>query len=301
MNYQKPSKSLQEQLEILRGRGLSIPDQNTALMYLKNIGYFRLAGYSLAFQVNHNLDGTHTFIENTSFEDVVGLYLFDRNLRLITIDALERIEVGLKAEISQSMSQIGGPHWYMETKFFYEKFNYQSFLEILKKELGHDDDREGVRHVFVQHYYQKYTNPELPPSWMIFEVLSLGKVSMIFKNINREYQREIAEIYGLRGEILVSWLHSLSYLRNLAAHHQRLWNRTYTIKPSLYKKLSKDCGEITQDRFYAQAVVIQVLLKSIAPQQQWKESLVNLFKENPSVDIRRLGFPLNWLSHQVWR
>jgi len=266
---------------------------------LKNIGYFRLAGYSLPLQINYNEDGRHRFLEGTTFEDVISLYQFDRQLRLVTIDALEKIEVGLKATISRVMSECSGAHWYMNQDHFYKGFNYESFIKKLKKELGHDG-RGGIRHTFIRHCFSKYTEPELPPSWMAFEVMSLGKVSTVFKNIKFDFQKLIAKQYGFRVEILVSWLHSLSYLRNLAAHHQRLWNRTYTIKPVIFKKLLSANEKFSQDRFYAQAMTIQILLKEISPQHEWKEALQNLFELSSFIAIGRLGFPEEWCKYQIW-
>lgn len=84
---------------------------------------------------------------------------------------------------------------------------------------------------FIKHYYHKYGEPELPRSWMVSETLTFGTVSQAFKNLTHQNQKPIAKALGLDGTVLGSWLHALSYVRNLAAHHQRLWNRAYTIKP----------------------------------------------------------------------
>lgn len=115
----------------------------------------------------------------------------------------------------------------------------------------------------------------MPPSWTVFEVLSLGSVSKIFKNITREHQKPIVNVYGLDTSIFASLRHALSYLRNLAAHHQRLWNRKYTIRPMVARKVARDLS--CQDRFYAQAVIIQLLLKTVAPTYDWKNNLTTLF------------------------
>ncbi|MDH6154975.1 abortive infection bacteriophage resistance protein [Polynucleobacter sphagniphilus] len=105
MRYQKPSTSIQEQIAIMRNRGLIISDADYAEQYLKFIGYFRLAGYALPLQINYNEDGSHSFLPGTRFEDIVDLYAFDRKLRLLVIDALERIEVAVRATISQAMAE----------------------------------------------------------------------------------------------------------------------------------------------------------------------------------------------------
>ena len=299
MRYQKPSTTIQEQIAIMRNRGLIVPDESYARQYLEFIGYFRLAGYALPFQLNYNADGTHEFLPNTRFEDVVDLYVFDRKLRLLVIDALERIEVAVRATISRQMSERIGAHWYLDGTPFFPGFDHDDFLDRLKKDIGHDHSRKAVRQIFIQHYYDKYTDPALPPSWMVFEVLSLGTVSKIFKNLAREHQKPIAKEYELDTSIFASWLHALSYLRNLAAHHQRLWNRRYTIRPAVARKVANDLSQ--QDRFYAQAVMIQVLLKKISPGTVWGARLLDLFNEYPSIEIKRMGFPENWNSRDVWQ
>jgi len=299
MRYQKPSTTIQEQIAIMRNRGLIVPDESYARQYLEFIGYFRLAGYALPFQLNYNADGTHEFLPNTRFEDVVDLYVFDRKLRLLVIDALERIEVAVRATISRQMSERIGAHWYLDGTPFFPGFDHDDFLDRLKKDIGHDHSRKAVRQIFIQHYYDKYADPALPPSWMVFEVLSLGTVSKIFKNLTREHQKPIAKEYELDVSIFASWLHALSYLRNLAAHHQRLWNRRYTIRPAVARKVANDLSQ--QDRFYAQAVMIQVLLKKISPGTVWGARLLDLFIEYPSIEIKRMGFPENWNSRDIWQ
>ncbi len=299
MRYQKPSTTIQEQIAIMRNRGLIVFDEIYARQYLEFIGYFRLAGYALPFQLNYNADGTHEFLPNTRFEDVVDLYVFDRKLRLLVIDALERIEVAVRATISWQMSERIGAHWYLDGTPFFPGFDHDDFLDRLKKDIGHDHSRKAVRQIFIQHYYDKYTDPALPPSWMVFEVLSLGTVSKIFKNLAREYQKPIAKEYELDVSIFASWLHALSYLRNLAAHHQRLWNRRYTIRPAVARKVANDLSQ--QDRFYAQVVMIQVLLKKISPGTVWGARLLDLFNEYPSIEIKRMGFPENWNSRDIWQ
>ncbi len=299
MRYQKPPTSIEQQITIMRNRGLIIEDESYARQCLQFVGYFRLSGYALPFQLNYNNDGSHTFIRNTCFEDISDLYVFDRKLRLLVIDALERIEVAVRATISQVMSERVGVHWYLDCSTFSSNFDYFSFFDRLKKDIGHDHSKRAVRQVFIQHYFEKYTDPPLPPSWMIFEILSLGTLSKIFKNLLREHQKKITKEYELDGSIFSSWLHSLSYLRNLAAHHQRLWNRKYTIKPAVAKKFSDDLT--SQDRFYAQAVLIQVLLKVILPDSGWSHSLCKLLNEHPTVDIEKMGFPVNWTAKDLWK
>ena len=129
------------------------------------------------------------------------------------------------------MSELHGPHWFMEAAHFVPSFRHSQFISRVKDDMGHDSARAAMRQTFIKHYYDNYGAPELPRSWMVFETQTFGTVSQAFKNLTCQNQKPIAKAFGLDGTVLGSWLHALSYVRNLAAHHQRLWNRAYTIKP----------------------------------------------------------------------
>lgn len=298
MKFTKPAVDLNAQIALLRERGLKIADDAHAQHYLRFIGYYRLAGYALPFQVDHNADGQHRFLDGACFDDILDLYVFDRKLRLLVMDAVERIEVAFRSQFSQAMSEMHGPHWFMEARHFQPHYDHADFIRRVKKEVGHEDKRAAVRQTFIRHYYEKYGDPELPPSWMVFEVLSFGTVSLAYKRLSRQNQKSVARPFGLAGEVLSSWLHSLSYLRNLAAHHQRLWNRVYTIKPIQAKRYADDLQNGA--RFYAQAVTTEVLLKIVSPDTHWRERLCELFAEHPKVAISRLGFPADWQRRPIW-
>jgi abortive infection bacteriophage resistance protein len=216
----------------------------------------------------------------------------------MVMDAVERIEVAFRSVLSQTMSEQHGPHWFMEMTHFVPKYSHGNFLDHIKSAIGHDWSRAAMRQTFIKHYYDKYGDPELPPSWMVFEVMSLGTVSSAFKNLMRQNQKPVAKAFGLDGEILASWLHSLSYLRNLAAHHQRLWNRVYTIKPIQAKKYAVALQDTS--RFYAMAVVTEVLLRVVSPQTQWGTRLAELLDQHPKVQPSRLGFPVDWQQGMPW-
>ncbi len=298
MKFIKPATDIDAQIALLRSRGLVIPDDARARHYLRFMGYYRLSGYALTFQVNYNQDGSHRFHPNANFDDILDLYIFDRKLRLIVLDALERVEVAARSTLSHEMSLRYGAHWFMDAAHFVPNYDYANFVAHIKKDIGHDAAKKHTRQVFIQHYYDKYGEPELPPSWMVFEALSFGSVSQVFKNLKREQQKPIAKLFGMDSKVLASWLHTISYLRNLVAHHQRLWNRSFTIKPISAKRYADDLTDPT--RFYAQAVIIQLMLKVIAPDSQWSQRLAQLMAEHPNVPIRRLGFPADWQTREIW-
>ena len=298
MKYAKPTLDLEAQIALLRQRGLVIPDENRARHYLRFIGYYRLSGYALPFQIDQNADGQHLFQAGVNFEDILDLYVFDRHLRLVVMNAVERIEVAFRTLLSQVMSERQGPHWFMDSGQFVPHFHHTEFMARAKNDIGQGNLPSNTCQVFIKHYYQKYGDPELPPSWMLFEALSLGTVSHIYKHLTRQNQRAIARPFPLDAQVLGSWMHALTYLRNLAAHHQRLWNRIFTIKPVQAQAYFPDLRDNT--KFYAQAVMTEVLLKVVSPETRWGEKLVALLSEHPRVDPGRLGFPEDWRQRSVW-
>jgi abortive infection bacteriophage resistance protein len=153
--------------------------------------------------------------------------------------------------------------------------------------------------VFIQHYYSHYDRPELPPSWMITEILPLGRLSKVYSMLKfRDDQKLIAHDFGLHYEILISWLRSLSFLRNMCAHYCRVWNRIFTIKPITAKRYAVDLAN--NDRIYAFAVICNVLLKKICPDSQWQDRFIALLDQNPNIPIESMGFRNGWREGDLW-
>ena len=298
MQFAKPALSIHEHLDLLRSRGLAIPDLERAAHFLKFIGYYRLSGYALPLTFkNHPAHPSHNFKPGSSFDDILNLYLFDRELRLLVMDAVERIEVAFRTCFSNYMSQKAGPHWYMSPKHFVnQKCHDQLAKKIIERTGVAESSGPGTsqgKEVFLQHYFGKYTNPKLPPSWMIVEVLPISTLSIAYENLAlREDRKQISMEFGLNPEVLESWMHAVSYVRNLCAHHSRLWNREFTIRPLIAKEI-KGLLE-NNSRFFAQAVVINHLLKKASPQTKWWERFCKLVSDHPFIDPVALGAPAGW-------
>lgn len=292
--FDKPALNVDQQLNLLISRGLSINNEEKAKHYLKFIGYYRLSAYCLSFQDKNN-KLPHYFKAGTTFNAVINLYVFDRKLRLLVMDAVERIEVALKATISNTLSEKYGTHWLTSPKPFRHENDYSEVIKNINKAINLAKEKE----VFLNHYYGKYDNSKLPPSWITFEILSFGVASNMFKCLKPESKKLIADQFGLGDEVMQSWLHTLSYTRNLCAHHSRIWNRTFTIKPKIAKLYKQHLCK--NDKFYAQAVVIEVFLKTINEDSHWSNKLEALIKEHPSVPIEEMAFPNNWSNLSFWQ
>jgi abortive infection bacteriophage resistance protein len=291
--FGKPALSVDSQISLLISRGLIIEDEAKAKHYLSFIGYYRLSGYCLHFQNGGNGEIRHQFKCGTTFDSVLDLYIFDRKLRLMLIDVIERIEVAVRESISNTLSNHFGSHWFLDAQHFKSISEHNKLLQHLEKEVNKSKE------LFIKHYYRKYCSPRLPPSWMTFEIQSLGTLSQIFKALNQENKKEVSKIFNLDSKIIESWLHSITYLRNLCAHHNRIWDRRFTITPQkakLYKQYL-----LENDKFYAQAVVLEVFLKVIAKDSYWPARLKNLLEENPSISLTKMGFSEEWHRLPLWQ
>jgi abortive infection bacteriophage resistance protein len=288
-----------DQLNQLVARGMIVNDPEAATHYLNHIGYYRLSGYTRPFLKDPSGLGAPTFKPNSTFEDVLDRYVFDRKLRLLAMDAIERIEVSIRSAFSNAIATRHGSHWYQNDNLFSQSLSHIEYLQDLKHQIGHGPENRHRRDIYVEHYYEKYSSPDMPPCWMVFESVSFGTISQTYKNLAHPEFNFICKPLGLNHAVLISWLHSLSYLRNICAHHGRLWNRECRIKPLAANAYKADLSPNT--RIYAQLVVMQVLLKKIVPDNHWALRLEELLDAHPNVPLSSMGFPIGWSSRLIWQ
>lgn len=296
--FKKPPLELAEFMPLLRKRGLIIDDESELQHDLKYIGYYRLTGYMFPFQISFGGANTHNFIKDTNYKTIKDHYVFDRKLRLHSMDAIERIEIALRVAIISRMANLDkDAFWYLNEKYFWNKAEHIGFIKMLEQKI------EESSELFLHHYTSKY-NEKFPPAWMVFELLSFGMLSRLFQNLNEIDQKIIANEFKMQLKNFKSWLHSLTYVRNLCAHHSRLWNRKFVFPPSLtgFEKEFYISHALKQDvsSYYVRAALMQILMKKVSPSSQWGENLKNLIAEHPSVDINRLGFPAGWDKRTIW-
>jgi abortive infection bacteriophage resistance protein len=304
MRFTKPSLTLERQLDLLIDRGLIVSDRERALRYLSFIGYYRLSGYMLRFQVGGNEQDQHSFIGKVTFDEIIDDYVFDRHLRLLTMDALERIEVAVKAVTFNHLAEQFGPHWYLNPSVFRNRGAHSRFVDEVHEATGSFRDANSQRRTpFLNHYFQKYNSPPLPPSWMISEVLSLGTVSRAYRDLkHKNVQKAIMSKFGApRIDVFESWLHSLTYCRNLCAHHSRLWNRAFTIQMKAKNVWKPHLGLDGTRKFYGMAVLITHLLGIVSPGSNWPGRLRTLLLHDyPEIPKGEMGFPERWDEDEFW-
>lgn len=301
--YNKPSLSISDHISLLEQRGLIIADHALATNFLKNVGYYRLAGYWRIFQ---NDPVAHTFKADTTFEHIIELYNFDRELRLLLLDAIERIEVSFRAHIINEMCAAHPANWFAYETLAFDTDALDKILLAVDKELGRTDED------FVAHHKRKYGAEEYPPAWKTLQVLSLGTLSQLYGNIknNIPEKKAIATSFGLAsGDFLHSWMHALSVLRNLCAHHSRVCYRTFSFPPKLMhrprlawisiEKLPQATGPLIQ-LLFLQISAVRYLLHTASPGNHFTEKLKFLIQKYPSIELNRMGFPPDWQEEPLW-
>lgn len=292
--FNKPPFTYQQQLEQLHERGLQIPNIEKATHLLESISYYRLSGYWYPLLADKE---NHTFKESATFDTAFNLYCFDRELRVLIIQELEKIEVSIRAKMIYLLSHQNGAFWYQETNLFKNQISHSKTLVSLDNEYNRSDAD------FIVAFRNKYSNP-LPPSWMLLELTSFGTLSSLFSNLKpTRTKRNIANYFGLDENTFASWLHSIVYIRNVCAHHSRLWNRVMSIqpiRPITTRKTWIANKTISNNKTYYILSMILYLLQTINPNNSFSKRFNELLEKYPNVDTRAMGFPLNWKQESLW-
>ena len=314
--YNKPPKTFDEQIQILENRGLIINDRARAKRHLSNVSYYRMSAYMLPFK-KRDASGKplDEFVEGTTWDDVYSLYKFDRKLRLLVFDAIERIEIALRTQVIYQLSHKYGSHWQNQKALFMlpkhspkTGKSYDVFADVQ----NHINDQLNAnkRAVFIEHYMSTYDNPPTPPSWMSVELLYFSELSKICQNLkSRKDRTDIAAAFGIADEtIFCSWLHTLNYLRNICAHHARLWNIEIDVNPKKYFNKNQNYIWLSNEeiqsaqtrRLYYSLCLILYLLQSVNPNTKFREHFRQLLEDYPVVKLGYMGFPKDWEQHPLW-
>lgn len=291
-SYNKPALNIDEKIELLQSRWLIFNDIEEEKHYLEHIGYFRLTWYFKFFQDKE----TNIFHEWITFKQIVDLYVFDRKLRLLTLDSVEKIEVSLKANINDFLAKEFWYHWYLNEELFYLKYDWQKNI-YNKLILKIKEKQNKSSAIFIKEYFKKYDENYLP-SWMLFEELTVWEVTNIYKILWRKYQKVISNKYEIYFKDFSNWLQLITVIRNISAHHSRLWNKEYIIKLSSKDKIywniftKNEYGVISN--YHNTALIINHLLKKINRNFSWLDDLEKLFLEFDNIDISKMWFNEDW-------
>lgn len=311
MIFAEPALSHENQLEQLKKRGLHIADEAKAWHSLKHLHYYRLANYFAPFYQDAS---SQRFIAGTAFADIVALYDFDEGLRKLLLEALTRLELSFRAAWSYHLSHELGAHAYLEASFFDKKQN--GISKALKKEARRSHEPA------LRAYYAQYSSPEAPPLWLVCELMSFGQLSKSFQNIqSKRVRKKIAAEYGLPSDIYGSFLNQASHVRNLCAHHARVWNREFTFVFQLPKKRPagwlkffdrrvNSQGDRQNRRLYNTLVMLCYLTQQVDDARAWQERLIAFlaaYSDSQHINflevdfLEAMGFPPQWHRLALWR
>lgn len=295
--YKKPALTREQQIDTLKSRGLKFNNELRAENYLTNISFYRLRAYTYPFQDNG--DPNHPFVKDISFEEIIALYVFDRRLRLLLLNAIEKIEVAMRTHIIYEYSLAHGSHWFEKSELFFNSNYHERNLDKIKDEIKRSNE------TFIKHYFDNYDTPETPPAWMTLEVISMGTLGKLFSNLKRDpLKKKVALSFGLKkAEHLENWMHAFGDLRNVCAHHGRVWNRrfpTLLFLPYDTKYPFIENTRIDNNKLYPLLCSINYIIRIIAPKSSFVSDMKSLLDNCPMADCSDMGFPGNWKEEGIW-
>ncbi|MDQ3059153.1 MAG: Abi family protein [Pseudomonadota bacterium] len=310
----KPHLSFEKQLQVLKDRGLHVGDDALALKYIQRIGYYRLSGYFYPLRQTNPIGQQgrqDQFVDGSSFELVVKVAEFDKKLRLIVLHALETVEVTVRVAVAHRLGKLD-PEAHLISRFLDGKFcqsqrygKESDHAEWLKRfQAAYEKSKEE----FVEHHRTLYGGRM--PIWVAVELWDFGLLSRFVAGMQHRDQNSLAIAYGLNdGSVLKSWMRMFNFIRNVAAHHSRLWNRSLPETPVLpplercrwLEPLHKD--KRAHSKMFGALTCLRMMLKSIAPDSEWHEQLkahIATFPKSDFISIEAMGFPEGWESLQIW-
>ncbi len=306
-NYTKLPKTFKDQVLLLKQRGLIIENETKACKVLETISYNRLSlfWYPLLEEPKEN----EIFKDGSNFETIFRIYQFDSELRSLTFRAIEQIEIAFRTQLIYHLShKYNSGNWYANASAFK---SYPIYVSLLNKIVNSVKDSK-------QEFIKKYSNTYeefLPPAWKSFEIITFRSLQSIYKNLkSAKDKKQISLRLGMNHTTFESWMDTLVYIRNICAHHTRLWNIKLTISP-VWLKTPKNSwvkrwenepsNEKTKDKIlkmYAVFCIIQYLLDHINPYHNFAEDLKVLLKKYQThIDIAHMGFPNNWEEEDLWK
>ena len=296
MRYEKRYSAPEELVTLLMERGLVIEKKELALQALRSIGYYRLSAYLHPFLRLPKTE--HVFKQGTSFEQAMSIYAFDRHLRLLIFDQIERIEIAVRSAIVNITSRdTGNPFWMTSAETYAHADKFQRTLQLIDKEL------QTTREEFIKHFKDTYTDP-YPPSWMLAEILPFGVLTRVYENIaSNQIRKSIARYFGLNVPVFTSWLTIITVTRNACCHHARLWNRKLSIRALLMNRWNAPwiSESVQQGRIFFTLCILKHLVDVVHPQNTLKKDLKSLLHTYPMIDIAVMGFPKNWEEEPLWK
>lgn len=285
---------------------MDVGDLETAKQWLETVGYYRLSAYWLPFELppEGELVRSKTFKPKATFMAVTDLYVFDRRMRVLVLEAIERVEVHVRSRWTYHMSHAHGTHAHLEHRQFSSGLNHAEQLFRLARAVDKSEE------TFIKHFKNKYTEPHSPPLWQATELMTLGELSKWFQATkDNSVKSGVGYDLGLPTiEIVESVLQVLSYVRNICAHHGRLWNRETVKRVPKIKRFALDLAlvkdsknrDVCENKLYNVLVILLHLIDRQATDSTFRERLRALIEERSENERRSMGFPDDWQKRPIW-
>ena len=301
-------RTIAKQIELLEQRGMTFGDKAAAAKHLEHISYYRLKGYWWDMQEDCHL---HHFAQGSSFEEVILRYSFDKELRPILFNAIESIEIALRTTLIYQLSCKYGGLFYENSALFSNAEQHAQIIEVLHNDFLRSNE------IFAKDFKKKYGQfvdlncvalSRSPEAWIKFEVATFGTLSKLYKNLEHQLPEKsrIANVFGLNSHSdLSSWLEAISNLRNIVAHHSRVWNRVMVkrlvkVNNARNTWLVKPMTESQERKAFHVISAMLYLCNAIEDGEQFRAAILTLFQRYPSVLSEKLGFGSTLADEPLW-
>ncbi len=224
--------SIEEQINRLRSYGIIFDNEEKAKEILLDVGYYRMGFYSFPFEKSFPKleDRTHEVKDGTTFKSIYELYDFDTKLRRILLNALDRIEVNIRTQITYIVSNyyIKSPTWFADSNIMQADF-VNTFEEKVYKTLRDNP--------VIKRHHDKYINDKYAPAWKTIEFMTLGNLTSLYRSLkDANIKRMVAQHYGCSIRIFINYLETIRVIRNKCAHGNCIYNidiaKGIAIKPA---------------------------------------------------------------------
>ena len=294
--FTEPYKNVHDLVQLLIARGLNITDRQKAERYLSTIGYYRLSAYMIPLMKTPK--SAKLFKSGVSFRQAMMLYRFDKKLRMLIFNEIEKVEVAIRATIVNTICELTGDKFWMTNPVrFADASKFANTLSLISKEVRRSHEE------FITDFRTNHTDP-YPPVWMLAEILPFGYITNIFCNLkDKKLKKKVSQQFGLQVPPFESWMTKLYLTRNDCAHHARVWNKRNTMNPTIPNRMTRPWITLSTDplKVYHDICIIKYLLDVVSPNNDMLAKLRWLFVDFPEIDLAAMGFPKGWEIEPIWQ
>jgi abortive infection bacteriophage resistance protein len=305
----------------LQQQGLAVSNPATVGALLERISYFRVRGYLFPyFDLVGSSPVLKAFKAGANIEQALQMYGFDEGLRALIFDLMPQLEIALRTVLDSVMSHTAGHcFWYLQPQWFAKGKHPTHVISTLNGAFCKSAEK------YADHYRDTYYNEQsgmfknMPPFWVISELSTFGQIKDFFENLKEDaspfpattlpkstvLDKMAQRRFGAKHfRDLAKWVHMLRDVRNVCAHHGRLWNKNFLAPPSIQSFVSKPFPPVagSTNSIYAALVVVRIMCKAIGISDSIKPELTRLFSQFPEAALHKvsMGMPLDWDADSVW-